>query len=43
MAVQTGLQNIKLTEVATGDDGPSLLDADCWTMTVHYAHENSKA
>ncbi len=39
---QTGLRKIRQTEVAMGDHGPSLHDANRWTVTVHYKHENSK-
>ena len=41
-AAQSGLRKIKRTEVAMGDDNPSLRDANRWTVTVHYGHENSK-
>ena len=41
-AAQTGLRKIRQTEVAIGDDGPSLRNANRWTVTVHYKHENSK-
>jgi len=36
LAAQTGLRNIKLTEIVTGDDGPSLLEANRRTVTIHY-------
>lgn len=36
LAGQTGLRHIKRTVVALGDDGPSMLDANRWVVTVHY-------
>jgi len=40
-AAQTGLQKTRQTAIATGDKGPSLSDANRWTVTIHYEHEKS--
>jgi hypothetical protein len=36
LAAQTGLRKIKQTEVATSDNGPSLEEANRWTVTIHW-------
>jgi hypothetical protein len=38
---QKGLRKISQTEVATGDQGPSLSDANRWAVTIRYERENS--
>jgi hypothetical protein len=38
---QKGLRKILRTQVATGDEGPSLRAADRWAVTIHYEDENS--
>lgn len=35
-AAQTGLREIRRREFATGDDGPSLLDVNNWTVSIDY-------
>jgi hypothetical protein len=38
---QNGLRKVSQTEVAIGDEGPSLNLADRWSLTLHYEVENS--
>ena len=38
---QKGLRKILRTQVAIGDEGPSLREADQWAVTIHYEVENS--
>ena len=40
-AAQKGLQKTLRTELAIGDEGPSLKDADRWAVTIHYEDESS--
>jgi hypothetical protein len=35
-AAQTGVRKVRETEVAIGDEGPSILDANRWAVTIHY-------
>jgi len=39
---QKGLRKLSQTEVAIGDEGPSLNLADRWSVTLHYEVENSE-
>ena len=40
-AMQKGLRKLNRTEVATGEAGPSLRDADRWAVTIYYEREKS--
>ena len=39
-AEQTGFRKLHRTEVAIGDDGPSLRNANRWAVTIHYEKSN---